>query len=265
MSNDSPTAATAAGRRRDGGFTLVEILIAIVLVGILSAVVVVGVSNLTEKGSASACSASLDASKAGSMVYFTSTGRFPATFDDMLNLVPPALTLPAGQAHTPTSVTANGGGWVLTLVPGTATVAPTFTCTAPSMPSGTAACPGVYAGWVGEYYDNRTLTGQPALCRDDANISFFWGGGSVAAGRPGDTFSARWTRTATFTGGAHTFTLGSDDGARLYIDGTLVSDYWYDRGYTTNSQTRTLTAGTHTIVVEFYENGGAAAATLTWT
>ena len=38
------------GEREDKGFTLIEILIAIVLVGILSAVAVVGISNLVSKG-----------------------------------------------------------------------------------------------------------------------------------------------------------------------------------------------------------------------
>ncbi len=38
------------GRQDDKGFTLIEILIAIVLVGILSAVAVIGISNLVSKG-----------------------------------------------------------------------------------------------------------------------------------------------------------------------------------------------------------------------
>ena len=53
------------GEQDDKGFTLIEILIAIVLVGILSAVAVVGISNLVSKGSTSACAASADAAKAG--------------------------------------------------------------------------------------------------------------------------------------------------------------------------------------------------------
>ena len=47
--------------RDDSGFTLVEIVIAIVLVGILSAVVVVGIGRLTEQGAAAGCAASADA------------------------------------------------------------------------------------------------------------------------------------------------------------------------------------------------------------
>jgi general secretion pathway protein G len=116
-------------RRPDRGFTLVEILIAIVLVGILSAVVVVGVSNLTQKGNTSACSASLDASKAAAAVYLTSTGAYPTTFDQMLTLTPPALTLPSGTAHTATTVGGGATGWTLTMAPGaTPRSAPTFTC-----------------------------------------------------------------------------------------------------------------------------------------
>ncbi|MCB9425354.1 MAG: hypothetical protein H6527_09835 [Actinobacteria bacterium] len=61
------------------------------------------------------------------------------------------------------------------------------------------------------------------------------------------------------------FTVGSDDGHRLYIDGTLVLDTWRDQAYTTRTVTRTLTAGPHRITLEYYENGGLAQATLTWT
>ena len=112
--------------RRDRGFTLVEILIAIVLVGILSAVVVVGVSNLTDKGSASACKASLDASKAGSVVYFASTGAYPATFDSMVNVDPAALTLPSDVTR-PTPLSIKGSGWTLTMTAVTGKP-PSFVC-----------------------------------------------------------------------------------------------------------------------------------------
>ncbi len=42
------------GEQDEKGFTLIEILIAIVLVGILSAVAVVGISNLVSRGGTSA-------------------------------------------------------------------------------------------------------------------------------------------------------------------------------------------------------------------
>jgi prepilin-type N-terminal cleavage/methylation domain-containing protein len=109
---------------RDGGFTLVEILIAIVLVGILSAVVVVGVGTLTDQGNDSACTASLDASKAGAVVYFAQNGSYPDEFTDMTA---------ASALEPPTDVTVNPNtleaeGWTLTIAGGGAASKPTFTC-----------------------------------------------------------------------------------------------------------------------------------------
>ncbi len=127
------------GEREDKGFTLIEILIAIVLVGILSAVAVVGISNLVSKGSSSACTATADAAKAASTVYFASTSAFPATLSAMTT--GGQLTLPSGVTVNPSAVTAAGtnpgatannqtlgGTWFLTMTPGVGGVAPTFFC-----------------------------------------------------------------------------------------------------------------------------------------
>jgi len=271
----NPTHAADTSSARDRGFTLVEILIAIVLVGILSAVVVVGVSNLTEKGSSSACSASLDAAKTGSVVYFTSNMGYPTTLAQMTSANPPMLTLPQGVTLNASVVGGNaagtmasGQGWTLTMTPGATGVAPTFSCStgnaASSAPAGTTACPGTYNGWVGEYYSGLALGGT-ATCRDDATLNFNWANGAPIAGVPADNFSVRWTRSVTFTAGSHNFTVGSDDGTRVYVDGTILIDYWNDRSYATQSAARTLTAGTHVVVMEFYERGGQAQATLSWT
>ena len=128
---------------KDHGFTLVEILIAIVLVGILSAVAVVGISNLVSKGTSSTCAASLDASKAASAVYFASNGSYPTSFTQLTTGsggVAAALTLPSGATINsatsvapalPTGVAAglqvSSGKWYLSMtVSGAA--APTFSC-----------------------------------------------------------------------------------------------------------------------------------------
>jgi prepilin-type N-terminal cleavage/methylation domain-containing protein len=281
----------ASWRARDQGFTLVEILIAIVLVGVISAVVVIGVGNLTDKGSSAACTASADAARTGAITHYATNLAYPTTFTQMTTANPPTLTLgnniaintaPIGL-NLPGTV-ATGQGWTLTMTPGTATIAPTFTCatnattpatittptttsatTAPSTSSGTAACPGTYTGWVAEYYPNMTLSGAPALCRNDPSINFNWAAGSPAPSIPANNFSARWTLTTNFTAGAHTFTVGSDDGHRLYIDGTLVLDTWRDQAYATRATTQTLTSGPHTLTIEYYERGGQARATINWT
>jgi prepilin-type N-terminal cleavage/methylation domain-containing protein len=130
----------------DDGFTLVEILIAIVLVGVLAAVVVVGISNLTSKGSSSACAASADAAQAASVVYFTSNSAYPTTFTQMTTAtgkgttaIPAALTLPAGvtintvavKTPVPAAIgmqASSGTNWSLTMTAGVNGAAPTFVC-----------------------------------------------------------------------------------------------------------------------------------------
>lgn len=117
--------------------------------------------------------------------------------------------------------------------------------------------------WLGEYYSNRSLTGTPTMCRNDASINFDWGTGSPT-GLPADRFSVRWTRVYDIaTSGTYRVTAGSDDGVRVYLDGVRVIDYWADRSYSTNVVDVWVPAGQHTVSYEFYENGGFARATLT--
>lgn len=132
----SPMVDTTTRPSRDGGFTLVEIVIAIVLVGILSAVVVVGIGNLTDKGETAACQASLDAAKAATVVFYSSNNNaWPATMLAMTQTTPAALTLPSGVTLNTSVVGANaignvatGTGWTLTMTPSAGGNQPTFVC-----------------------------------------------------------------------------------------------------------------------------------------
>ena len=102
------------------------------------------------------------------------------------------------------------------------------------------------------------------MCRDDAAIAFNWGYGSPAVGMPSDNFSVRWTKTAYFGGGTTTFTVGSDDGMRIWFDGQLALDWWSDRAYSPYQASWAVPAGWHTVIVQYYEHASGAQATLTW-
>lgn len=125
------------------------------------------------------------------------------------------------------------------------------------------ACPST--AWSVDFFSGTSLAGAPLLSRCDATIAFDWGAGSPAAGVPADQFSARWTRTATFSAGTYTFAAEGDDGLRVKVDGLTVVDGWKDQPATKYSGTANLTAGTHTIVVEYYEAYGNASMSASYT
>ena len=61
---------------------------------------------------------------------------------------------------------------------------------------------------------------------------------------------------AVATAGNYTFTLNSDDGSRLFIDGGLVVDNGGQHSPTTVSGSTFLTAGSHPFRVNFFEDQG---------
>jgi len=120
------------------------------------------------------------------------------------------------------------------------------------------------ATWQGEYYDNKNLSGTPALVRSDGAIDFTWGAGSPDPAIPADNFSVRWTRALNFNAGTYRFFTSTDDGVRLFVDGNLTIDEWYKQKLPTHTADVYLAAGHHTITVEYYEQGGEAHAHVWW-
>jgi len=106
------------------GFTLVELLLAIVVVGILTAVALVGISGLTDTAKKATCQTTLDASRAAVVSYYSSQNPhvYPATFDVMTAGARPHLVLQGGIQH-PSALTLSSGGnptkWTITLDPTT--------------------------------------------------------------------------------------------------------------------------------------------------
>lgn len=129
--------------------------------------------------------------------------------------------------------------------------------------------------WYAEFFDTRWPSANPILTRYDASVDFDWGTGSPNVAVPVDNFSARWTRTADFTGGEYKFWVLHDDGVLLWVDDELIINQWYDQpAFTvdadgilipnTHQEELYLSPGSHRIKLEYYEHGKNAAIQLGW-
>lgn len=113
--------------------------------------------------------------------------------------------------------------------------------------------------WHAKYFNNMYLAGSPTLTRDEFALNYDWGGGSPGPGVASDHFSAKWDSVQNLAAtGNYTIRATSDDGVRVWIDGAIAIDAWYDHPPTTFTSVRYLTAGPHNVHVEYYENGGGA-------
>ncbi|NLD74502.1 MAG: hypothetical protein GX649_17515, partial [Chloroflexi bacterium] len=84
----------------------------------------------------------------------------------------------------------------------------------------------IITDWRGEYYNNTTLEGPPALITNEVDLQFEWGEGSPHPAIQRDRFSARYARRLHFSRGEYRLTAVVDDGVRVWIDGRLVIDAW---------------------------------------
>lgn len=147
--------------------------------------------------------------------------------------------------------------------PGSNTVTVTLPASVP--PSGSTTCPSpAVNAFTGCYYNNQTLSGNPVLTRTDAQINFDWGAYAPDPSVTAGNFSVRWQGYFTFAGGSTTFKALTSDGMRIYIDGNLILDQWRNQPTYLYTTQQNMTAGSHLVVVEYYENYGWATAHVTW-
>jgi PKD repeat protein len=120
-------------------------------------------------------------------------------------------------------------------------------------------------GLIGDYHLGTTLSNL-VLTRLDSNVDFDWGLGSPSTELPVDGYSIRWSGEvqAEFTETVRFF-AATDDGARLWVNGVQLINQWQDQPLTETWGDIALTAGQwYSITMEYYENGGAARAYLSW-
>jgi len=124
--------------------------------------------------------------------------------------------------------------------------------------------------WSAVFFPTNNLTGTGVSVAGINGINFNWGvGGPIingvpVPGIPVDNFSARFTSTQTFQAGNYTFTVASDDGVRVYIDGQVVLDKFIGRPLASDTFTREMTAGSHSLTVEYFEGIDQAIVQVQW-
>ncbi len=121
-------------------------------------------------------------------------------------------------------------------------------------------------GLRAEYFDEIGFGAMPRVTRVDPVVDFDWQLASPDPAIGAETFSVRWQgRVTPAFSETYTFYSQADDGVRLWVNGQLLIDAWYDQSETERSGTITLVGGQSVdIRFEFYENGVDAVARLLW-
>lgn len=118
--------------------------------------------------------------------------------------------------------------------------------------------------WQASYWTNIELSGEPIVQGAETGLDYDWGTEAPNAAMAPDGFSARWTAEVTLPEGVYRFVTRSDDGIRVWVNGTRIIDNWTVHPETVNTATFPLDEGTHTIRVEYFENTGLARVSLDW-
>ena len=121
-------------------------------------------------------------------------------------------------------------------------------------------------GLKGEYFTNENLAGEPAVTQIDQQIDFIWGADVPVAGLQNDNWSVRWTADLNVLfEDEYTFSVLSEGGTRLWIDGEKVIDRWVSWVPTQYASIPMfLAAGVHTLRLEFADFDRNAEQHLYW-
>jgi LysM repeat protein len=112
--------------------------------------------------------------------------------------------------------------------------------------------------WVATYWNNTDLSGAPVAQAVVPAVNFNWGWGSPWPGVNADNFSARYMSTWYVGGGLYRALVRSDDGFRLFVDGTQILSDWTVHPVQGSFRDFYLPPGYHSFTVEYFEAGGLA-------
>lgn len=129
------------------------------------------------------------------------------------------------------------------------------------------------AGLTGSYYATADLSGPIAFTRRDVRVNFDWGanypvGGATEApyaNFPRHGFSARWEGAVLprFSE-KYTFIVEASDGARLWVNNTLLVDSWNTAGVLHSAPVSLITGKASAIKLEYHHGAGNGKIKLRW-
>jgi len=167
-------------------------------------------------------------------------------------------TIFSGRLVTNLSSTVNNlGNSAINLAGGTLQINPTATTST--------------NGLSGRVFTGTAATGDTALINFGATANSLRTDASLnASGTPPTTISTantaiQWAGKVNISAaGTYTFYSNSDDGSRIYVDGTLILNNDGGKAAEDGSIPITLTSGLHDIVIDYINNTGTGAETLSY-
>jgi hypothetical protein len=113
--------------------------------------------------------------------------------------------------------------------------------------------------WRVSYYPNDSLSGDPAVVTSVLSPNRNWGPDGPGVGLPNDNFSAKFETCLHMKAPANVvFTMGSDDGTRLFVDDREVMSSWANQPYSEHRKSVPLDPGIHPVRLEYYEKTSEA-------
>ncbi len=117
--------------------------------------------------------------------------------------------------------------------------------------------PYITGEFLGQFFGNTDLAGEPQLERTDTSLNFHWLGSWTAQTPP--AFSVRWTGRLSLGTGAHTLHVQHTGLCRVFIDGALVLENQgpsITADYLATTATVAISGGEHELRVELVRPAG---------
>ena len=136
----------------------------------------------------------------------------------------------------------------------------------PTVPPPTPSpLPATYSGqWRCDYYTNRDFAGRPAFTEVRPSPNFTVRASDMPAGLPSDNFAVRCISRQPFALlDNYIFHVKALGAVRLIVDDRVLMNEWYVGAHDARANVA-LRDGSHTLVIEFYDDIGRSSLSLDW-